>query len=305
MAYAREPHGVYARAPLDASPTESRWDHCPVCASPQRREYVRFDEVRFDECERCGSVYKAFERAALLPEGFYEASYFHGRKSGRDKRFEHRVRKSMRWLSGAQEAGREPGPGQVLDVGCSFGYVLEAAKRLGHGAAGVDVSQYAVKVCRERGYEAHAGTLERLPLEAGRFTLAHLKHVLEHTATPGAALAEVSRVCAPGAALLVAVPDLDYWKGRRRRRTYRYFRPDDLGAQHYVYYSVESLCRLLEANGFQVVARSKAFFRARFAARSFLHRLFEALRYGVLAAAYGAARALGLTREVFVLARKA
>ncbi len=285
-----------------AERTDARWSQCPVCGSAAQADYVRFDALAFAECGGCQTVYKSFERQALRPEDFYEASYFHGRKSGRDRRFEHRVRKSMRWLSAAAEL--TAAAKQVLDVGCSFGYVLEAARRLGMTGCGVDVSRYAVKVCQERGYEAHVGTLEQLPVASGRFTLAHLKHVLEHTPTPKAALAEVSRVCESGAALLVAVPNVGYWKGRALRRTYRFFRPDDLGAQHYVYYSARSLCRLLEACGFEVVARSKAFFRARKAARSPLHRLYEAARYAALRVGFGAAQALCLTREVFVLARK-
>ena len=43
----------------------------------------------------------------------------------------------------------------------------------------------------------------------------------------------------------VAVPDLEYWKGLYRRESYRYFRPDDLGQQHYVYYRRSSLAKLL------------------------------------------------------------
>ena len=47
-------------------------------------------------------------------------------------------------------------------------------------------------------------------------------------------------------------------RGARRRRSYRYFRPDDLGRQHYVYYRRASLRLLLERHGFRVVASDKA-----------------------------------------------
>lgn len=281
--------------------TSRTWPACPVCQSNASRSYVEFPQLTFVKCAECGCVYKSRELATLLPDDFYEQSYFHGRKSGRDKRFAHRVRKSMQWLRSAAEWTNAE---RILDVGCSFGYVLEAASRLGMTASGVDVSRYAVQVCRERGYDAHVGTLETLPFEDGRFQIVHLKHVLEHTPTPKRALQEVRRVCAPGAAVLVAVPDLDYWKGNFLRQTYRFFRPDDLGAQHYVYYNQQSLVSMLEGNGFKVRAAGKDFFRRKLAGQSVPRRIFETVRFLGLRVAMSVARAFNLRRELFLIAEK-
>lgn len=41
----------------------------------------------------------------------------------------------------------------------------------------------------------------------------------------------------------------------------RLFRPDSLGRQHFIYYSSKTLRRLLEKNGFEVLATSKAVYR--------------------------------------------
>jgi 2-polyprenyl-3-methyl-5-hydroxy-6-metoxy-1,4-benzoquinol methylase len=275
------------------------WSSCPVCQRPDSIPYVAFTEVAFDACPSCQTVYKRFESSAR-PDDFYEKGYFHGRKSGRDKRFEHRVRKAQRQLSDVLqfvEARR------TLDVGCSLGYVIEAGRRLGLDSAGTDVSEYAVEVCRQKGLRAEVGTLEKLPFPQGSFDMVTLKHVLEHTPTPGAALAELRRVLSPGGAILVAVPNLDYWKGRWQRRTYRYFRPDDLGMQHYVYYTQRSLEQLLRTNGFRVVAASKAHFRRRFARRGPWTWLTEAVRFGILATWQSVARALRLRRELYVVAQ--
>ncbi len=243
--------------PAAQQTTEARteWTVCPICGGAPADLFVAFSSLAFVQCHSCQAVYKRFELSQSRPDDFYEKGYFHGRKSGRDRRFAHRVRKASRWLISALQFGEAR---RLLDVGCSFGYVIEAGRRLGMESAGVDISAYAVEVCRSRGYRAEVGTLEHLPFGPAEFDLVMMKHVLEHTPRPREALSEIRRVTSAGALVLIAVPDLSYWKGMRRRETYRYFRPDDLGQQHFVYYTQAALVRLLEENGFEVVASSKA-----------------------------------------------
>ncbi|MBS1150304.1 MAG: Methyltransferase type 11 [Myxococcaceae bacterium] len=266
---------------------------------------MSFDAVEFVECTNCGVVYKSRERAGALAADFYEQGYFHGRKSGRDKRFEHRSRKAASWILDALEVLKRPGKGaRLLDVGCSLGYVLEGARRLGLASTGVDISEYAVNLCVERGYEAKVGRVDQLPYPTKEFDVVVLKHVLEHTPQPTVALEELRRVLNPDGVVLIAVPDLRYWKGDVMRKTYRYFRPDDLGAQHYVYYTAKTLTRLLETNGFAVRHTSKAVFRNHQAARSLAHRLWELFRYGILRTWVALGSSLRLQREVYLLASK-
>ncbi|MGQ0505538.1 MAG: methyltransferase domain-containing protein [Myxococcaceae bacterium] len=278
---------------MKTAETLHSWDVCPVCVSNSHSHYVSFDALAFVQCDVCATVFKQFERVELRPADFYEASYFHGRKSGRDKRFEHRVSKAKRWINAARVFA--PQAKSLLDVGCSFGYVVEAGNRLGLASAGVDVSAYAVKHCTGLNLTARQGDLESIPFETGRFDLCVMKHVLEHTPSPGRALAETRRVLSPNGVVLIAVPDVSYWKGDKRRETYRYYRPDDLGQQHYVYYGARSLRRLLESNGFEVLADRKDFRRP---------GLLGALAFSGKCLGFGVARALHLQRELFFIARK-
>ena len=227
------------------------WTACPICQSARRSVYVSFEQLEFVRCLECTGIYKSRELVGTREAAFYESSYFHRRKSGRDKRFEHRVRKSMRAVAAALEFTKAQ---SLLDVGCSLGYGIEAGRRLGLVSAGMDVSSYAVSHCRERGLRASVGTMEHMPWKDGEFDIVVMRHVLEHTSTPQEALAEVRRIMTSAGALIIAVPDPAYWKGICFKRRYRYYRPDDLGQQHYVYYSPKSLCHLLTTAGFKVLA---------------------------------------------------
>lgn len=280
--------------PATPPAAQHTWTACPVCGGARHRTYVEFDRVAFVQCERCTTVFKSREAPQLLAGDFYERGYFHGRRSGRDKRFEHRVRKAQRWIGAARRF--LPGATSVLDVGCSLGYVIEAGRRLGLRSAGADVSEYAVQRCVDRGLDARRGELGRLPFDTASFDLCVMKHVLEHSPDPRGALAEVRRVLTPGGVVLIAVPDVTYWKGTALRRSYRYYRPDDLGAQHYVYYSRQTLRVLLGQAGYTVLAQGKDHLPP--GASSLRWLAFAGLRCG-----YGAVRALRLQRELFFIAR--
>jgi SAM-dependent methyltransferase len=182
-----------------------------------------------------------------------------------------------------------------------MGYVIEAGRRLGLRSAGLDVSEYAVKHCVRIGLDARQGDLQKFPFEAGAFDICIMKHVIEHTPDPARALAEVRRILSPSGAVLIAVPDVTYWKGNRQRKTYRYYRPDDLGAQHYVYYSDRSMRELLERNGFKVLVDRKDH---RPIGERGLKKWISALRFAVLRVGYALANAAHLRRELFFIAKK-
>ena len=125
---------------------------------------------------------------------------------------------TLRWLSEAvNETG---GSASVLDVGCSYGnhlFMLNA--KLGKPTTlelvGVDLFAASIRRanvfaravpgfgnCRFEVADVTAG----LPFEAASFNAINVADVLEHLADPRTALAELGRVAAPGATLVVSTP---------------------------------------------------------------------------------------------------
>ncbi|HYM47988.1 MAG TPA: methyltransferase domain-containing protein [Burkholderiaceae bacterium] len=88
----------------------------------------------------------------------------------------------------------------------------------------VDFSVPAVNKLRARGANAVLGLVSALPFPAGSFDLVCAFDIVEHVDDEDAALSELSRVAAPGAALLLSVPlhpslwtPFDDFVGHRRR----------------------------------------------------------------------------------------
>jgi SAM-dependent methyltransferase len=98
-----------------------------------------------------------------------------------------------------------PSP-RILDAGCGTGGNLQRYARIGE-AEGVEPFANAVRLCRERGFDAVAQAgLEDLPFEDDRFDLIASTDVLEHIAAEQEALRELWRVAKPNGILLLTVP---------------------------------------------------------------------------------------------------
>ncbi len=120
---------------------------------------------------------------------------------------------------------------RILDAGCGTGRNLVEFGGLGE-AEGVDFSSEAVDFCRRRGLAAvQRAPIEALPFEDGRFTLILATDVIEHLDDDLRALAELRRVAASGAHVVVTVPAYEWlWSQydesmhHRRRYTARQLR---------------------------------------------------------------------------------
>jgi 2-polyprenyl-3-methyl-5-hydroxy-6-metoxy-1,4-benzoquinol methylase len=103
--------------------------------------------------------------------------------------------------------------GRLLDLGCGPGWALDAFRAAGFDARGVDASGAAVEEARARGLDAvcldvaaaDADSLRRAA--GGGFDAAVLLEVLEHFADPLAVLGKARALLAPGAPLVISLPN--------------------------------------------------------------------------------------------------
>ncbi|MGI8593124.1 MAG: class I SAM-dependent methyltransferase, partial [Solirubrobacteraceae bacterium] len=202
-------------------------------------------------------------------ERFYESEYYDLLRQGG------RAPELRRLLSGGDEADRErawlrdqmyaditaeltaAGSGRsVLDVGCGQGELLQWLGEQGFEPHGIEPSDDAAALARERGLDARTATLEELLSgsdPAPTYSAVLLLNVLEHVPDAPAMLRGISRLLEPAGLLYIRVPND--------------FNPLQLAAQdklgtdpwwiavpdHVNYFSVESLVALNRRLGFEPV----------------------------------------------------
>jgi SAM-dependent methyltransferase len=270
---------------------------CPLCGGTNAQNVAVYPELTWVRCG-CGVVYKRSEITEQTAADLYGVGYFGSHEDGKNyaQRTRRRIAKARHQILDALNY-TEPGP--LLDIGCSLGYTLVAAQGLGLLPAGVDLSQHAVDACRKLGFRAQTGALGALPFADGEFSVVIMKHVLEHTPDPRAALRDVRRILRPGGAVFIAVPDGDYHKALRHPQTCRFFLPRAGGREHFVYYTPATLAKLIGQEGFTVVQVHPAMWQRRAGpARRAIQLLVAPLR---MAARWGF-DALHLRKEFWLVA---
>ena len=201
--------------------------------------------------------------------------------------------------------GAHAWPGRLLDVGCAAGLFLEVMGERGWRLEGLEPSAEASAVARGRaGVTVHEGPFEDVVLPEEAYDAVAMLDVLEHLASPRAAVRRVRGLLRPGGTFMIVVPSYRnltttvalaaLWASRGRLRG-----PAEGVHQlvHLSYFTPRTLTRLLREEGFEVVAtRPDA---------TVLELLDEplAVRAG-LTALFALSRPLRLQNKVAVIARR-
>ncbi|HEY42269.1 MAG TPA: class I SAM-dependent methyltransferase [Dehalococcoidia bacterium] len=140
---------------------------------------------------------------------------------------------------------KKVGDGKVLDVGCGHGFLLSRLRSQRRSLYGMDVTNGAVRVARDRIEEGnfHLANARKIPFESDTFDYLICSDVLEHI-EGDEAVRECYRVLKPGGAALITVPN---GKGPWGK----YF------VGHIRLFSFESIVALLKEAGFEIVSGQK------------------------------------------------
>ncbi|MBI3441227.1 MAG: methyltransferase domain-containing protein [Proteobacteria bacterium] len=156
-------------------------------------------------CAACGTVivdpYPTDSELADFYSSYHMTDNYIRKESSKVRRGMGRVRRLLR--------AKPPGK-KFLDVGCSTGTVVEAARQLGLTAHGIDISSEAVNVAKKNyGGSASFETIAigELAARGDMFDMVYTSEVIEHVRDPEGFIADIARVMNPGAVLYLTAPD--------------------------------------------------------------------------------------------------
>lgn len=97
--------------------------------------------------------------------------------------------------------------GKLLDIGCGFGFFLNAMKQHQWNVAGIEISKDGGQYAKDYYHiEIYSKPLEALSLPDNHFDVVTLFYVIEHIADPLTVLKEVNRILKPGGLILIRWP---------------------------------------------------------------------------------------------------
>jgi 2-polyprenyl-3-methyl-5-hydroxy-6-metoxy-1,4-benzoquinol methylase len=205
-------------------------------------------------CGECGQVYLN-PRVPAGRVGEYYRNYVPHRGSGAWGRWSWLVDYDQRRLDRARlrtvrRTGRLDASTRVLDFGCGRPTFLAGLRRAsGAAATGVDFDAdgWTVPTAMWNGLSLHVGELEAIE-GLGPFDVITMWHALEHLYHPVESLRRLRAMAAPGARLIIEVPDYDSMT-RRRQGSYwaGYHTP-----RHTAAYTPGTLRQIVERSGWVV-----------------------------------------------------
>jgi SAM-dependent methyltransferase len=186
---------------------------CPTCESSDARPELEKDHLTLVRCAACDMVYVSptFDEEhyrEVYGSADYQTIMRDLGESSHDYRVQRfgteRVETMARFIAAA--AGETPA---YLDVGCSTGFVVEAARARGWRAAGIDLNTSAVAFGRARGLDLRVASLEDAGFAPASFDAISLFDVLEHLLHPVRTLTGCLALLRPGGLLYLYVPNYD------------------------------------------------------------------------------------------------
>lgn len=243
------------RSEVDIAAQHLETTDCPLCGSSRRlaTPYGR-GPLRVVRCRSC-LVYYLSPRltSTRMAELYRDGAYFEGGSLGYSSygRQERSLRKTFRRLVRILRRRKLTG-GALLEVGCGYGYFLEAARPFYTRRVGTEMSADAAATARGTGAEVHVGGLEELP-GGERFDLVVALHVIEHVYDPVVFVDRLLAHVKEGGHLLLATPDMgSHWRRVLGKRWPSFKYPE-----HVVLYDRQTLGSLM--NRFEPLADLRRF----------------------------------------------
>jgi len=215
---------------------------CQGCGTEPLRKFTSRGQVVMWRCPKCG----LYQYGTLFAPEEYDGVYDHMYRP----RLAKKVYTAAMRLNRVAAVLDSPRP-HLLEIGCSLGATMEAARQRGWNVTGVDVSKDAVQFSRKRGFNCAAFDGLHLPFDDQSFDALTAWHVIEHVADVRETLAEWRRVLRPGGVLALETPDASSAKVRRRGAKYEKF----WRIEHTYAFSPKNLAPIVEEAGFELVGR--------------------------------------------------
>ena len=140
----------------------------------------------------------------------------------------------------------------LLDVGCNNGYFLEVAREVTNwNLKGVDLNKNAINFAKEKGLDVEEVLLSELN-DKKAYNLFTLHGVLEHIPEPGRLLEDIknkTKKCTDSYSLMIVPNAYSLFHMFLQEKS-----PSFDGRDHLIYFSEDTLRKLFELNGFEVIS---------------------------------------------------
>lgn len=228
---------------------------CPICRGQHHKLFCQKNGYDLYRCQDCDMVF--VWPAPNILDNVYSKDYFH--KDNLDHKFgytDYDQDKGMMkevFLHHLDNFASLLEGRKIFDIGSATGYFLDLAKDKGWQTYGIDISDYASQLAREKGHQAWAGKdLAAIDTDE-KFDLVTMWDVLEHLPDPLAYLKELRKFMNDDSVLAVNTIDRGSLWARFWGKRWQLVVPPE----HLMYYTYKNLEDLFGQAGFEIISKKK------------------------------------------------
>ena len=235
---------------------------CPWCGSNKAQinlwlkdEFSTKKDFHICECLNCGLLYTMPRPSKEKIGAYYKSDEYYSHQENK-KGFVPRLYEAIKKINLKHKfrlASRDLPVGKLLDIGCGVGDFLHVAENKGWQCTGVEPSEEAREIARQRikGDLLYSEDLEQLPDQS--FDLITMWHVLEHVDDLKWQVAQLQRLIKPNGRIVIAVPNYRSYDGRFYNA---YWAAYDV-PRHLNHFNKTVLTKIFKTSGLSLVCMDK------------------------------------------------
>lgn len=230
---------------------------CAICYNNQFEQIAEKDRyglyMSVVICTHCGLVQTNPRMSDEAYQSFYNKEYrklYVGSVDPTEAFFKmqyERGKSIYQYLTSHQIIQKLPTDAFILEVGCGAGGILKYFKECGYTVKGVDPGIRYINYGKEKGLNLEVGFLADIQLEK-QADLIIYSHVAEHILDLNKEMNQAYQTLSDQGVLYVEVPGIRYLSHNYRSNFLLY-----LQNAHTYHFSLETLCQIVEKNGFELV----------------------------------------------------
>lgn len=222
--------------------TEKVTRACVACGSSDADKLGIKNELDIVCCHECRTVYTPY--SPWYSSSYFYLGYYHQPQEIAPPAF---VKERLEEITTGFAPYRVNN--RLLDLGCGAGNLLEAARKNGWRAQGLDVSAKAAEHVRKLGFEVFEGELQAAQFPSEHFDVVTAAELLEHIFEPRLVVREVARILRPGGLFWTTTPHARGLSARLLGLKWRCIWPPE----HLQLFSIRGVQKLMGDAGFRHV----------------------------------------------------
>lgn len=226
---------------------------CILCGTKKRELLIQKESWKVYRCTKCRLGFLDPRPSYEEIENLYDNGYFlqrYGKGLDPDSyEFINRLRGEKHRIQFIKTIKRS---GNLLDIGCGYGYFLAACKKEGYEVGGLDISERATQYAVQKlGIPVTIGKISDVSFPFHNFDVISMWHSLEHTPDPHMALQKAKSWLKSDGILVVDVPNYEGTDAQQKWQQW-----DDWSLPyHFWHFTFQSLAQLLNKHGFRIIKR--------------------------------------------------